>query len=869
MNLSKVSIAVVFLGLGGTLVHAQVKNDSVKKERKIEGVTIQGTRNQKTESATILQQKKATVQLQAMGAEEMSRKGISNIQQSLVKLTGITSVEGRGLFVRGLEERYNTLLINGLGSPSNNPFQKIIELKQFPTDVVGKLDIYKTFNSDLYADFAGATFDINTLNYEKPFTKIEFSVGVNTQNTFRKNFKISENANTFDGYLGLNSKDRQLPSEIDGYKPSNYNFTKNESLNSFKDSWNVDNATSLPNTGISFTTAQRAKLNKGGQIGYLLSLNQSSSYEYKNGANNMFFYNGGTSPITYNNKLNLKDYEYNTESSVLLGIGFKKKKTNVMFNGIFLQNTSNMIKDYRGYKNNSPDNKRFFRVNQMDISRFTDLQLVASHKIGDRHELKAGGSWVNNIYQQPDRKIFDGILDESSNQITMTYGSSNLLRQYLDVNGKNYFSAFAEYKVGVGNKGDKKEYPIQLALGYNGFADIRTTSYRFISSVINAVKNPNINVTTNVDSPQKAFDESAENGAFHYKEESLADYKNHMYQFVNAGYLNLNYKPDETWDILVGGRIENNMNITRYKKSWDNFNDSFRNLTKDQYFILPSLSIKKELTNKTNLRFAASKTITRPILIEYMPIRYVNPDNEYILGNENLENSENYNFDLKFETFPTKDELFSATLFAKRIDNAIEKSYIASGDSNGQTITFYNAKKADLAGIELEGIISLRRLTEILENFTLGVNTTFMYSNVERSPQQQEQESAKQKISKRGLQGAAPWTLNADLKYSFPNAKRLERTMSLVYNVSGPKIHTVGSNGVDHVYEEPFNQLDFIYINQLNKNWSLKFAVNNILNSHYKLEIGNNSDVPLDTPNNILKDYYRGTEFKVTVGYTF
>lgn len=59
MNLSKVSIAVVFLGLGGTLVHAQVKNDSVKKERKIEGVTIQGTRNQKTESATILQQKKS------------------------------------------------------------------------------------------------------------------------------------------------------------------------------------------------------------------------------------------------------------------------------------------------------------------------------------------------------------------------------------------------------------------------------------------------------------------------------------------------------------------------------------------------------------------------------------------------------------------------------------------------------------------------------------------------------------------------------------------------------------------------------------------------------------------------------------------
>lgn len=106
-----------------------------------------------------------------MGAEEISRKGISNVEQGLTKVTGINSVEGRGLFVRGLEERYSYLLINGLGSPSNNPFQKIIALKQFPTDVVGKLNIYKTFNADLYGDFAGATFDIETLTYEKPLLK--------------------------------------------------------------------------------------------------------------------------------------------------------------------------------------------------------------------------------------------------------------------------------------------------------------------------------------------------------------------------------------------------------------------------------------------------------------------------------------------------------------------------------------------------------------------------------------------------------------------------------------------------------------------------------------------------------------------------
>ena len=191
MKIRKLSIAVLFLTSSATIFYGQVvENDTVKKEKNIEGVVIQGTNNKKTETAILGEQKKAIIQKQAMGAEEISRKGISNVEQGLTKITGITTVEGKGLFVRGLEERYNTLLINGLGSPSNNPFQKIIALKQFPTDVVGKLNIYKTFNSSLYADFAGATFDIETAVFEKPFTKIEFGIGVNTQNTFR-NFKVN------------------------------------------------------------------------------------------------------------------------------------------------------------------------------------------------------------------------------------------------------------------------------------------------------------------------------------------------------------------------------------------------------------------------------------------------------------------------------------------------------------------------------------------------------------------------------------------------------------------------------------------------------------------------------------------------------
>lgn len=865
MKIVKLSAAVLFFANAFLLKAQVVESDTLKREQNIEGVSIQGNRNKKTETAILSDIKKAATQKQAIGAEEISRKGISNVEQGLTKISGITAVKGKGLFVRGLEERYNTLLINNLGSPSNNPFQKIIALKQFPTDVVGKLNVYKTFTSDLYADFAGATFDIETLTYEKPFSKIEFGIGFNSVSTFKDHFKINPNANSIEGYVGLNDKNRQLPNEVKGFQPSSYSFSAAESQNSFGEGWNVNSIKSLPNTNLGFTTAQKIQLGENANLGFLFSLNQSDSYEFHDGEKNQFRFNGNE--IDYNNFLNRKEYTYTSESSVLLGLGFKNKNTKINFNGIFLQNSENLIQDFRGYRNGQQNQLEFIRANQQDISRFTDLQLSAFQKIDERQELRGGVSWVNNNYQQPDRKIFYGQITDNPDEINLSYGGNNLIRQYFDVQGKNYFSSFAEYTLKLGEKGDKREYPLQINLGYNGFADIRNTSYRFIFSALGS--NPTGAVKINVDNPQAVFDQSLLADQFHYKEGSTSEYRNNLYQFVNAGYLTVNYKPSESWDIVAGGRVENSINITRFKFLGAN-NVPFENITKNKYFILPSLSIKKSLNAQSNLRFAASKTLTRPILIEYMPITYINPDNENIFGNKDLNNSENYNLDLKYEWFPTKTEMLAINLFGKKIDQAIERSYTASGNSNGQTITFYNAKTANLLGVELEGILELNRISEAFNHFSLGTNATFMYTNVERSTDQSNETDAEAN-RKRALQGAAPFTINADLKYEHKNANNLTQTVSLVYNVSGKKIYGVGFSKLDNVYELPFHQLDLVYNTQLSKNWNIKIGVKNLLNSKYRLEMGDKSLVQLSTDVNALtlENYKVGTTFNFTAGYTF
>lgn len=866
MKVKTIGISALFLCMSTTMLMAQTTTDTLKGEKNIDEVKIIGNSNKKTEAAVLGEQKKAIIQKQAISAEEISRKGISNVEQGLTKVTGITTVEGRGLFVRGLEERYNYLLINGLGSPSNNPFQKIIALKQFPTDVVGKLNIYKTFNSNLYGDFAGATFDIETLTIDKAFSKVEFSIGVNTLSTFRDNFKIAEGASGMDGYLGLNSRDKRLPGEVRDVRPSNYNFTAQESLNSFKDSWNVDNIKSLPNTSIGFTTAQKIKAGESGNLTVLFSLNQASKYSYRNGDNNLYRRNGDI--IESNNILNRKTYEYETESSALLGLGYKNKGTNVNLNAIFLQNSTNIIDDNDGFKLGLIKDRRFFRTNQQDISKFLDLQLTASQKLGERHLFKAGASYVMNDYQQPDRKILEIGYPTDFSNATIQYGGNSLGRQYLDVDGRFYGSAYGEYSVFLGDKGERKDYPMQLSLGYNGFADVRQNSYRFIFGNSGNTSQSSI---INVDMPQQTFNSAILNNKFHYKEDTDSYlYLSNIYQFVNAGYVNFDYKPNDSWDVLIGARFENDMRIIRFHRNAD---PKITNLSPNNDYFLPSLSIKKALNDRNNLRLSLSKTITRPVLIETMPIEYINPDNTSILGNANIRNSENYNIDLKWEYFPTSKEMFAVNLFAKRIDNAIEKGIINSGNSAGLGFTFFNAKKAELAGLELEGILSLGRISESLDKFTLGVNTTFMYSNVERSEQQLELERPDflglDQLKKRGLQGAAPYVINADLKYEYKNLRNYTKTFSLVYNVSGSKILTVGGAGLGHYYEKPFHQLDLVHQNQIDKNWNIKLGVQNILNTKYRVEM-EDSYLPLQTQGlTAITNFYNGVTFSATVGYTF
>ena len=822
---------------------------------KLEDVVIKATVNREKETALLLDQKQAVVIKQSIGAQEMARKGVSDVEEGLTKITGITKVDGRGLFIRGLEDRYNNLLINDLQSPSNSPFKKIIPLDLFPTDVVGVLNIYKTFNPNISGDFAGATVNIETPQ-PKNITKLNIGFGYTTNNNL-KNFLLSDDANSAKGTLGMIGNDRAL-SGIFGSVPSGQKLSPAEYENAYgKKSWDVDQTQSPLNSSIGFLHAQKFNLKNEKNISYIMSFNFENKYSFREGVDRTFNLGQGN----YDNNLYNTQYSYQTTFSGLAGLKYKTDRFNLSFNTFLIKATESKIQDQLGYTNSLANKtNNLIRMNQYEESNYWNTQLYGDYKITEdgKHSIKAGGSYVKTSFQQPDRKFITGT-KVNENEINMSYGGNNLNRQYLDVKGNFYASSLVEYNLKFG----EKERTNILSVGYNSTLNDMQSTYRFFSGRRNIEKN----YTANLNSISENINDDINNGILYVQEESNGDYKVKLNQFVNAGYFNLFMTFGEKWDLNAGIRGESSTRTIKYREQGDPFGSAYRKKTDDKLDVLPSINAKRILNENSNLRVSLAKTITRPVAMELLPINYINADGTSESGNPDLKDSENYNLDFKYELFPNTKELFAVGVFGKIINNPIERVFKPTANSGGQITTFKNSEQAVIYGAEIEMLFQLSRINESLANFSLGFNTSLMSTDVKIDLKKQGNEL--ENSTNRKLQGASSWLINSDLKYDFILNKDWKNSMTLVYNVYGDRIFAVGSSGIDHIYEKSFSKLDFVWTNSISKSIELKFGVDNILNPSYKKELGSKNTLNITEDSLILREFKKGVGFSFNIGYTF
>lgn len=827
----------------------------------LKDVVIQNTGGREKETALLAEQKKAVEIKQSIGAQEMSRKGVSDVEEGLTKITGITKVGSRGLFVRGLEDRYNNLLINDLASPTNNPYKKIIPLDLFPTDIVSVIDVYKTFNPNIYGDFAGGTFNISTSKGTKSITKISLGTSFTTNNNM-KDFLISKDADGGKGFFGLTGDGRALPGLLGG-KPASYTFTPDQSLQSFKSGFDVTKTKSPLNTSFGVLHSEKFKFKNDNSFSYLFSLNFDNNYSFRTGVDRNF--NNNQSGFVYRNDFINTEYKYKTSTSALIGLNYSSDRIKLTWNNFYLRTTENLIKDQFGYADlTASNNKTLIRTNQLDQSDYFNTQLLGEYAItkDKSQNIKAGGSFAQTSYQQPDRKFFTGTLD--GDNIITSVGGNNFIKQYLDIKSDIYLSGMMEYSLKFG--GAEKQN--KLAVGYNGSASLMQSSYRFITPVNSFTPN---SFTVPLNSLDATLNQYLADNAFAFRESSNATYKAKLMELANCGYVNALFKFAEKWEINGGVRAENTQRETKYRQQ-GSFDQPFSKINRDKFYILPSINAKYAVTENANVRFAASQTYTRPVIMEAYPIEYINADGTSTKGNPFLENSDNFNADLKYELFPTSKEMFAIGIFGKSIKNPIERTFIANA-ANSTITTYLNSDKANLFGLEAEFILDLGRINKNLSDFSWGFNTSIMTTHVDvKSTTTNPDGSVTNSIEthkSRELQGASKWLVNSDLKYQFKFSETWSNTISLVYSVFGKRIYAVGTGGLDHIYELPVSQLDFVWSSKLSEHFDLKFTADNLLNPDRKFELGKDGTSPIAEDSNLISNYKKGVGFSLNLSYTF
>jgi hypothetical protein len=254
------------------------------------------------------------------------------------------------------------------------------------------------------------------------------------------------------------------------------------------------------------------------------------------------------------------------------------------------------------------------------------------------------------------------------------------------------------------------------------------------------------------------------------------------------------------WKINTGLRGEYNL----FNVATADFSGSKVNVNREYLDVLPSLNLSYN-EGKAKYRFSLSKTLARPEFREVANFAYYDfVRNAQILGNSNLEKSDVYNLDLKYEFYPTIGENISFSVFGKNFIRPIEQVVADGSVPSNLLLTYTNPESAVLYGTELE----IRK--KIIDWIDVYSNISVMNSEVNINGE------------KRQLQGQSNYVLNTGV-----NINKKNETLNITYNRVGDRISAVGFQGYPDIFENSRDVLDITFLHKL-KNGELKLAIGDI-----------------------------------------
>ncbi len=815
-------------------------------------VIVSATRRKDTDISLIRDVKKAEMVVNGVSSEQMAKTQDRDAAQVMARVPGVTITDNRFVMIRGVNERYNSVMINDAISPGTEVDTRAFSFDLISSSMIERMMVFKSGAASLPGEFAGGVVKIYTRNtFGEDFTNISLTGSFRPATTLSTASRAEGFATDF---LGFDNGSRSLPGDF----PSTQAF-QNMSASSqvqyaqkLNSNFSTKNLNVIPDYRLGFQTGKR--WNAGNYtLSTVNSFNYSSVWQAQ--TTRRFRY------ASWNEQLQRSTdtlFQYTDQSinqniriSAISNWMLKGKSSRIELKNLFNQISDNetVIRNGR-IADRGKDLFRNYSFNYLSRSLLSS-QLLASHQLSENTNLDwvLAGNFTRR--EQPDFRRIRTVKPEGTNngyELVPAAGSGGL-----DETGR-FFSNLQEYS---GTLAASMTHAFRISwdtalasLRYGIYNEYKNREFnaRFFAYIL---KNP----AQNQDLIQLPLDrmfapDNLSTQKFVLEEGTRPQDAYDAQNVMAAGWTEIMLPIGKT-RITAGFRPE--FNLQQLQSATSAGTVEVQNPVLSP---LGFLNISRELAKSWMMRLAYCKTINRPEFRELAPFVYYdfNLDANFV-GNPDLKVADIHNLDLRMEFYPTEGEMISLGGFYKIFQNPIETKISPVGLS--PQFTYSNANSARNYGLELEIKKGLGTAggASLLDKMALICNASLIHSRVDLGVV-----GSQERI--RTLQGQSPYVINGGLYF---NDEKRNLSITALYNVFGKRIFMVGDALFPTIYEMPRHVVDLNLSKKISKRITLRLAVNDLLNYESRFVQDSNRDGAISGNDELISTFRRGSYYSTSV----
>ncbi len=788
-----------------------------------------------TEAALLADRMRSAIIGDAISAEQIGRSPDATSGDALKRVTGLSLVDNKFVYVRGVTDRYNSTSLTGVSvaSTDTDVDKKSFSFDLVPASLLDHTVVVKTATPDLPGDFSGGLVQLNTLSFP-PNRVIKLTVSTaqhsgTTGETMRSSFGGDQD------WLGRDDGGRAYPEgDLQG----------NALARALPNNWTVRERTAPTNRSLNVSVGDTRGWGER-ELGYVAAAVYRDSYSTRRFEDRPTVIIPGFGPYPL---FDFRGTRY--QRSVLWGGMLNLNLKLSYLHKLSWKNNYNQVGEEKiSLSEGLPVSGEFTRRQTIEW----DERSLLLTQLGGEHKLPALGgieaAWrayrSASLAEEPDRRHVEYERGASEDfAMKENYRTWSTVDEEIEGAALDLTYPFGpRAKLKAGTLAEFKERSYDIKAWATDAASVRPPNFGLLTLPLDQIFAPeNYGPGKFSFTPITVF-----TGAYDGQHRLNAWYG--MLDLPLAGFA-------RRLRLVGGARVENSDQTVQSIASLDN-PQPLRARVKETD-VLPSLNLTYGLRADANLRLAYSRSLNRPEFRELANVLYrdFNRD-QNVLGNPNLQRALVDNYDARAEYFPRPGEVLAASFFYKTLENAIEERLIPAPERFVRT--WFNSPAGHNYGWEFEVRKSLAFLGGFWRNVSLGGNYTRVLSAIEYTEAYTDAQGNRiVEQRERIMQGQAPWSINLSLLISAPS---LGTSLSVLYNKIGRRLDAVGDARDDDVYEEPRDVVDLALTQRIAGRGEAKFAVRD-LNSHDEL-------LTSGPDKSVYSRLKRGTTYTLSLGMSF